>query len=158
MLASSSAPAILFVGRQSYFSIPALGNYFNDLLNGKAGRTSSCGSQNGQNPTATGSQTGWTGTDQCYNSFVQGFGNPVFGIQTTDWSAFVQDNWKATPRLTLELGARYDYEFLPAPVSSLTSATTGFTPYAQLKIIRATRTILARASALRTTRLETGRR
>jgi Carboxypeptidase regulatory-like domain len=109
-----------------------LGNYFNDLLNEKAGRTSSCGSQSGQNPTATGTQTGWTGTDQCYNSFVQGFGNPVFGIQTTDWSAFVQDNWKTTPRLTLELGARYDYEFVPAPVANLTSATTGFTPYAQL--------------------------
>ena len=109
-----------------------LGNYYNDLLNEKAGRRGSCGSQTGQNPTATGTQTGWTGPDQCYSSFVQGFGNPVFGIQTTDWSAFVQDNWKATPRLTLELGGRYDYEFLPAPVSSLTSATTGFTPYAQL--------------------------
>jgi hypothetical protein len=109
-----------------------LGNYFNDLLNEKAGRTSSCGTQTGQNPTATGTQTGWTGTDQCYSSFVQGFGNPVFGVATTDWSAFVQDNWKASPRLTLELGVRYDYEFLPAPVSNLTNATTGFTPYAQL--------------------------
>ena len=109
-----------------------LGNYFNDLLNEKAGLKGSCGSQSGQNPTATGTQTGWTGTDQCYSSFVQGFGNPVFAIQTTDWSAFVQDNWKAAPRLTLELGARYDYEFVPSPVSNLTSATTGFTPYAQL--------------------------
>jgi hypothetical protein len=109
-----------------------LGNYFNDLLNEKAGRTSSCGSQSGQNPTATGTQTGWTGRDQCYSSFVQGFGNPVFGVQTTDWSAFVQDNWKASPRLTLELGMRYDYEFLPKPASNLTSSTPGFTPYAQL--------------------------
>ena len=109
-----------------------LGNYFNDLLNEKAGRKGSCGSQSGQNPTTTGTQTGWTGTLQCYNSFVQGFGNPVFGVATTDWSGFAQDNWKATPRLTLELGARYDYEFLPAPVANLTSATTGFTPYAQL--------------------------
>ena len=112
-----------------------LGNYFNDVLNEKAGRGGSCGSQTGQNPVAGGnaaSLTNWTGTLQCYSSFVQGFGNPVFGIATTDWSAFVQDNWRATPRLTLELGVRYDYEFLPAPVSSLTSATTGFTPYAQL--------------------------
>jgi hypothetical protein len=110
-----------------------LGNYFNDLLNEQAGRKSSCGTQSGENPTKTGTQTGWTGTDQCYSTFVQGFGNPVFAIQTTDWSAFVQDNWKASPRLTLELGARYDYEFLPAPDSALTSAATGFTPYAQLK-------------------------
>jgi hypothetical protein len=110
-----------------------LGNYFNDLLNEKAGRPSSCGSQSGQNPTATGAQTNWTGSLQCYNTFVQGFGNPVFGVATTDWSAFVQDNWKVSPRLTLQLGVRYDYEFLPAPVPNLISATTGFTPYAQLQ-------------------------
>jgi hypothetical protein len=109
-----------------------LGNYFNDLLNEQAGRKASCGTQTGQNPTATGAQTNWTGALQCYSTFVQGFGNPVFGIATTDWSAFVQDNWKASPRLTLELGVRYDYEFLPAPASNLTSAATGFTPYAQL--------------------------
>ena len=110
-----------------------LGNYFNDLLNEKAGRTSYVRfAERPESDGAPGAQTGWTGTDQCYTSFVQGFGNPVFGIQTTDWSAFVQDNWKVTPRLTLELGVRYEYEFLPAPVSNLTSATTGFTPYAQL--------------------------
>jgi hypothetical protein len=109
-----------------------LGNYFNDLLNEQAGRKASCGSQSGQNPTGTGTQTGWTGSDQCYSTFVQGFGNPVFAVATTDWSAFVQDNWKATPRLTLELGVRYDYEFLPAPAPNLISAATGFTPYAQL--------------------------
>jgi hypothetical protein len=113
------------------YSYSYLGNYFNDLLNEKAGRKGSCGSQSGQNPT-TAAATGWTGTNQCYSSFVQGFGNPVFGVSTTDWSAFVQDNWKASPRLTLELGGRYDYEFLPAPNSNLISATTGFTPYAQL--------------------------
>jgi hypothetical protein len=114
------------------YSYSYLGNYFNDLLNEKAGKGGSCGSQTGQNPTATGTQTNWTGTLRCYSSFVQGFGNPVFGVATTDWSAFVQDNWKATPRLTLEMGVRYDYEFLPSPVSNLTTATTGFTPYAQL--------------------------
>jgi hypothetical protein len=114
------------------FSYSYLGNYFNDLLNEKAGRGGSCGTQTGQNPTASGSQTGWTGTKQCYSSFLQGFGNPVFGITTTDYSAFVQDNWRATKQLTLELGARYDYEFLPSPVASLTSAANGFTPYAQL--------------------------
>ena len=29
------------------------------------------------------------------------------------------------PRLTLELGVRYDYEILPAPSKALTTATTG---------------------------------
>jgi hypothetical protein len=113
------------------YSYSYLGNYINDLTNVKAGKPSTCGTQTGQNPTSS-SATGWTGDLQCYGSFLQGFGNPVFAIQTTDYSAFVQDNWKATPRLTLELGARYDYEFLPSPASNLTSATTGFTPYAQL--------------------------
>jgi hypothetical protein len=108
-----------------------LGNYFNDLLNkGKANST--CGSQTGANPTPTGSQTGWTGTLPCYGSFYQGFGNPLFAVSTLDYSIFAQDNWKVSPRLTLELGVRYDYEFLPSPVSSLTSATPGFTPYPQL--------------------------
>jgi hypothetical protein len=114
------------------YSYSYLGNYFNDLLNEKAGKASTCGSQSGQNPTATGTQTGWTGTLQCYGSFAQGFGNPVFGIATTDYGLFGQDNWKMTPRLTLELGARYDYEFLPSPQSNLTTAATGFTPYTQL--------------------------
>jgi hypothetical protein len=114
------------------YSYSYLGNYFNDLLNAKAGKAGTCGSQTGQNPTATGTQTGWTGNLQCYANFYQGFGNPVFGIQTTDWSMFGQDNWKVMPRLTVEFGVRYDYEFMPSPVANLTSAATGFTPYSQL--------------------------
>jgi hypothetical protein len=113
------------------YSYTYLGNYFNDLLNEKAGKSGSCGSQSGQNPTSA-TATGWTGKLQCYGSFLQGFGNPVFGVTTTDWSGFVQDNWKATPRLTIEAGVRYDYEFLPSPVSNLITAAPGYTPYAQL--------------------------
>jgi len=115
------------------YSYSYLGNYFNDLLNKTAGKAAStCGSQSGQNPTATGTQTGWTGDLPCYGSYYQGFGDPTFAISTLDYSGFAQDNWKVSPRLTLELGVRYDYEFLPSPVSNLITATTGFTPYAQL--------------------------
>jgi hypothetical protein len=46
-----------------------------------------------------------------------------------DYGFFAQDNWKITPRLTLQLGARYDYEALPSPASNLTTATGDFTPY-----------------------------
>jgi hypothetical protein len=109
------------------FSYNYLGNYFNDLLNASKG-ASTCGSQTGGNPTSA-TTTGWTGTLPCYATFYQGFGNPVFAINTFDYGIFGQDNWKATPRLTLELGLRYDYEFLPTPPTSLTAATTGFTPY-----------------------------
>jgi outer membrane receptor protein involved in Fe transport len=114
------------------YSYNYLGNYINDLLNKTAGKLSStCGSQTGQNPTST-TATGWTGTLACYANYYQGFGNPIFGIGTLDYGVFAQDNWKVTPRLTLELGVRYDYEFLPMPASALTAATTGFTPYSQL--------------------------
>jgi hypothetical protein len=109
-----------------------LGNYMNDLINKANGRTAStCGSQTGEDPTSA-TATGWTGSDSCYADFYQGFGNPEFAISTLDYSGFAQDNWKVSPRLTLELGVRYDYEFLPSPVNSLITATTGFTPYAQL--------------------------
>jgi hypothetical protein len=51
-----------------------------------------------------------------------------------DYAFFGQDNWKMTPRLSLELGLRWDYEVLPQPYSNLVtpapiSATLNFTPY-----------------------------
>ena len=55
------------------------------------------------NPTATQNATG---TYQCYSSFAQGFGNPVqLGINTFDYAVFAQDNWKVSPRLTIEAAA-----------------------------------------------------
>jgi len=59
------------------------------------------------------------GTDECFNSYQQSFGSPAYAIATLDWGAFIQDNWKFSPRLTLELGVRYDYERLPAPSANL---------------------------------------
>ena len=62
----------------------------------------------------------------------QYFGQNQYSMQTMDYAGFVQDNWKVSPRLTLELGVRYDYEALPAPPANLTSATGSFVPYAGL--------------------------
>jgi hypothetical protein len=59
----------------------------------------------------------------------QDFGQNQFSMSTMDYAGFVQDNWKLSPRLTLELGVRYDYESLPAPPANLTSATGSFVPY-----------------------------
>ncbi|NYF80765.1 TonB-dependent receptor [Granulicella arctica] len=55
----------------------------------------------------------------CYASFVQAFGPLAFDFATNDLGFFVSDDWKVTPRLTLNLGVRYEYEKLPDPVASL---------------------------------------
>jgi outer membrane receptor protein involved in Fe transport len=105
-----------------------ISNYITDLLN--KGRASTCNSTASPAQTsATGSPSSVIGTSPCYTDYFQGFGPPVFAIATLDYGLFAQDNWKISPRLTLELGLRYDYEFLPSPSANLTTATGSFVPY-----------------------------
>lgn len=55
---------------------------------------------------------------KCYNTtggFSQGFGPTAFEISTNDYSFFIQDDFRATPRLTVNLGLRYEYQQLPEP-------------------------------------------
>jgi len=51
----------------------------------------------------------------CYSSYLQGFGPSKFEFATSDFSVFAQDDWRVVPRLTLNLGLRYEYERLPKP-------------------------------------------
>jgi len=108
------------------YTYSTLVNYFTDLAT--KGSSGTCNSTGGL---GTASASG-RGTYDCYSSAFQDFGAAAFDIATTDYAGFIQDNWKATPRLTLELGLRYDYESLPSPQSNLTQAAGTFVPYAGL--------------------------
>jgi outer membrane receptor protein involved in Fe transport len=50
-------------------------------------------------------------------NYNQGLG--VFGLtmKTTDLNFFVQDDWRISPRLTLNLGVRYEYQRNPLPTN-----------------------------------------
>ncbi|QHN05227.1 TonB-dependent receptor [Granulicella sp. WH15] len=100
-----------------------LANYFADL--GAKGR-GTCDAAQLVAATATASAVG---AYPCYSTYQQGFGPTTFDFATLDYAIFAQDNYKITPRLTLELGLRYDYELTPAPVPALISQTTNFIPY-----------------------------
>jgi hypothetical protein len=55
---------------------------------------------------------------RCYaGSFTQGFGVLGLTMKTTDFNYFIQDDWRVTPRLTLNLGLRYEYQLNPDPIN-----------------------------------------
>jgi hypothetical protein len=55
----------------------------------------------------------------------QAFGSPAIQFGVTSFGAFLQNQWRATPQLTLNLGGRYDYEALP---SSFRTDSNNFSP------------------------------
>ena len=73
--------------------------------------------------TLSGSQIGFNGLPgmspvQAYgfgvpSTMVQGIGNPKAAFSVKPVGFFIQDSWRVNPRLTLNLGVRYDVEFAP---------------------------------------------
>ncbi|HKD92424.1 MAG TPA: carboxypeptidase regulatory-like domain-containing protein [Terriglobales bacterium] len=63
-------------------------------------------------------KVGACGGFSCYSSYQQAFGPLGFAFNTDDLGFFAQDDWKVLPRLTLNLGLRYEYEMVPKPFLS----------------------------------------
>lgn len=79
------------------YSYSSLANFIADML-----------SPNHCDGTTTG-----VGPYPCYSSYRQTIGSSIWNFSTADYAAYLADDWKLTPRLTLSIGIRYDYERLP---------------------------------------------
>ncbi len=61
---------------------------------------------------------------RCYTgNFQQGFGLPGIKFATYDLNFFFQDDFRVTPRLTFNLGMRYEYQKMPETVLASTRTT-----------------------------------
>ena len=59
--------------------------------------------------------TGNTTGAKRYLSFSQTIGNPIVDFTIRDYDFFIQDQYKPTSKLVLNLGLRYDFSSLPQP-------------------------------------------
>src|SRR5262249_41040419 len=59
------------------------------------------------------------------DQFRQVFGNPRVDFPVTSYGAFLQDHWSASSKLAIDLGLRYDFEYLPA---GFNQDTNNFSP------------------------------
>ena len=74
---------------------------------------------------------------RCYTGqFLQGLGLAGLKLSTTDYNFFVQDDFRVTPRLTVNLGLRY--EFLKLPDPQLPNSSTQVIPYDGRTVAEAT--------------------
>jgi hypothetical protein len=51
----------------------------------------------------------------CFRSFTQSFGQSAVSFPTQEWAAFLQEGWRATAKLNIDVGVRYEYEREPRP-------------------------------------------
>lgn len=59
-----------------------------------------------------------------YTSYVASFGNPEFEYKSFFYNAFIQDDWKATQKLKINYGLRYDLYKIPEAKASSPFSTS----------------------------------
>ncbi len=62
--------------------------------------------------------TGNPGGAKNYQSYTQTFGNPVVDTVLHEFALFAQDQWKATSKMTINAGIRWEYTTIPQPTIS----------------------------------------
>jgi hypothetical protein len=78
-----------------------------------------------------------------YTNFQQAFGAPSQSQTNPNVGLFVQDEWRATPSLTINGGLRYDAQFLPDPIKT---DSDNFAPRVGLAYAPGDRKIVVRAN------------
>jgi hypothetical protein len=68
-----------------------------------------------------------------YNIFSQSAGNPTFSFHVPYYGFYVQDTFRALPKLTLEMGLREDFQVYPQPVRNPAFPLTGQYPNQYLR-------------------------
>ncbi len=63
-----------------------------------------------------------------YNVFSQTAGNPTFSFSVPYYGFYVQDTFRALPKLTLEMGLREDFQVYPQPLENPAFPLTGQYP------------------------------
>jgi Carboxypeptidase regulatory-like domain/TonB-dependent Receptor Plug Domain/TonB dependent receptor len=81
----------------TYFISPAFGSYTYQTVNAFALDFS--------NPSGT----------KYWQTFQQAFGNPVVDASISDFGFYAEDQWRASSRLSVNYGIRYEYAKLPQP-------------------------------------------
>src|SRR6516225_9008015 len=69
-----------------------------------------------------------------YNLFSQAGGNPTFSFAVPYYGFYAQDSFRATPRLTLEMGLREDFQVYPQPRENPAFPLTGQYPNQFLRL------------------------
>src|SRR5271157_2984849 len=69
-----------------------------------------------------------------YNIFSQTAGNPTFSFHVPYYGFYVQDTFRALPKLTLEMGLREDFQVYPQPARNPAFPLTGQYPNQYLRL------------------------